>query len=1386
MKRFRKISTLFTAIVAMTLSPQSLWALPTGAGTEASPYLLVDQSDFDWLFTKAWDYYSIDSTFYVKVMADYTVPEGDDHDLSIMYGTWVFDFNGHTVNVQAVQNGGMYVYQNANVTIKDSSPEKSGYLKATIYGLVASDGSIVVVEGGTFEASIFGLWVKSECESVTLHGGNFISSGDYVFNIGNPSAIHMEGYHLEKPGTGEELTLSQTESCGTRAVSVVKDCVFENGICPDCGKYQMPVYNDTGCRYEIANAGQLLSFMSMASVATSTNAPLFDAALTADIVINDSVLNSDGSLNGTPAINWIMPLYFYGTFDGQGHTISGIYIKKHIDEDGDFSIDGLGFVKHLRGEIRNLGIVDSYFGCEGAYHTATFAAYMQDNGVLTDCYSFASIKGNYYCGGLAGEMDSNNLISKCYFAGKLFDNNSTVYVSPIVPEYYNNGSINLTYYLEDAAYANMSTNRVTSVSAEEMASGKVAFMLQDNRTDTIWGQQLTGTTPDAYPVFSAARVYASKILCDSITPSSDAVFANTAFENVTIAAHNDGTNPVVHHNATCTEGSYDEHTCSVCGAEYITNQQDDATGHIDENEDHLCDVCHLLTVVDSPILVTAENCDSLGLSTEYIGYKAIGTLSQLAGFAAEMGSSFSTTTSAPGPENAMVCAPRRIALLPDSVVKYVLTADIVVNANLLDEDGNLNALDEEGNLTDTLWLWQPIDFSGEDESAGPAVMSAPGNRAPSFLPVLPIQYIFDGNGHTISGLYQFEAELDEDDCGPVGFASNLNAISVIKNLGITDSYFGTGVGNTIYIGSIAAQSEGSIVNCWSDATLALYNGFCRSGGLVGIMGGGIIDSCSYTGTIINYGCQYFAGVVGYAEPYNNNIVISNTNFSGKVINTYSDYNSFSGIAEYVGTTPWGSLIIDKCYADGEITNSKMLYISGLIDDVAVGYMDLLVQNSYNSMKVNNQNGGQHCIAFIGSVFTNTYNDEDPSEDSGVRFCINYDATDAVMSYPFIGGAGSQYFNSFFNFYLGEDSESGVEPGGPQMPRRTVVGSNPYSPIATSEEEFASGLVAFYLNYINLMVSGNPGGGMQSPALRSIAAATEGPGSIEIPSVWYQAIDEDLHPVLKGDEYSVVYADTENQTFYNLLRTLENYLLADTAQYALEHKVLVDTLTYTRTFVDNDFNCLYLPFEAAAADFTDCSIYAINMFQQHDTNNNGAFDAEDELTLEVFKAPEEAILLPNHPYLIKYTGEDCGTEQNITFYDAVLVKPATKKFTCSSMNTDYTFVGTYKAIADTVATAGNFYTMVDDATLGVCLGKTENGIKPQRWYMTMTARESQFGIPAPVYDSPRIRIVVANEETNAIDEIQTSSTMNEGKFVESGSVVIVKNGKKYNVNGQFVK
>ena len=154
-----------------------------------------------------------------------------------------------------------------------------------------------------------------------------------------------------------------------------------------------------------------------------------------------------------------------------------------------------------------------------------------------------------------------------------------------------------------------------------------------------------------------------------------------------------------------------------------------------------------------------------------------------------------------------------------------LTADITVNAGVLDSNGNLNS----GTFTS----WTPIggfngggnDYSGE----------------------------FNGNGHTISGLY-----FNDGTKKNVGLFGKTASGAHIHDLGISDSYF---CGKD-HVGGICGDfAKGVIEYCYSTGTIYALNG--DSGGLTGsCYTNAHIRQC-HTSCAVTAGAGNYGGITGY-------------------------------------------------------------------------------------------------------------------------------------------------------------------------------------------------------------------------------------------------------------------------------------------------------------------------------------------------------------------------------------------------------------------------------------------------------------------------------------------------------------------------------------------
>ncbi len=468
-------------------------------------------------------------------------------------------------------------------------------------------------------------------------------------------------------------------------------------------KYDVDGDGYTDQVYEIANAGQLYWFAGLVNgtLADVQQNKRANAVLTADIVVNKNVLNDDYSLNGDGSSfrEWSVIDLYSGIFDGAGHYISGVYFNNNAKY--------AGFFESMYGTVKNLGIIDSYFYVSDEYETVvgTICAVTGSGSVITDCYVQANVctpRGK--AGGFVGygQMSDRKVIeiTNCYFIGVV--NEDDTEFGPFIG---NEHAEFTNCYYDNALYTGTVTKGEIGATAEQFASGEIAYLLNNSSPDGIWRQTIG---EDGYPNFNGKKVYYG-------------------------------------------------YSCKTEKFVGYTNENAHPTQpHYDENG--YCKYCYYY----EPATLNED------------GYYEIYNAGHLYWFADKV-SSFNNGWGA--------------------VHNAILMNDIVINENLVDENGNLT------ENTDNLREWRPIGNGSYTTFNG----------------------VFDGNYHTISGIYIDDVNAN---CSAL-FGSISNGM--VKNLGITDSYI-----NGKRSAAFAGVLNGTIENCFvtdtvikgesADSFAAIYNG----------------------------------------------------------------------------------------------------------------------------------------------------------------------------------------------------------------------------------------------------------------------------------------------------------------------------------------------------------------------------------------------------------------------------------------------------------------------------------------------------------------------------------------------------------------------------------
>lgn len=199
----------------------------------------------------------------------------------------------------------------------------------------------------------------------------------------------------------------------------------------DGESYTEPAKNGQGV-YLISSPDELMWF--------DKNAKMIDSAkLLADITINEDVSGSDATsqkYKWTP-IGMDKTKAYTGNFDGNGHTISGLYINSTAANTGLFGYVGAA------GEIKNVTISDSVITSTQNY---TGAVVGDSKGNITNCHTTATtrVTGANYVGGIVGELDSNMSLAQCSNAGEVQGTGTSGYAGGIAGRVQSNASNALT------------------------------------------------------------------------------------------------------------------------------------------------------------------------------------------------------------------------------------------------------------------------------------------------------------------------------------------------------------------------------------------------------------------------------------------------------------------------------------------------------------------------------------------------------------------------------------------------------------------------------------------------------------------------------------------------------------------------------------------------------------------------------------------------------------------------------------------------------------------------------------------------------------------------------------------------------------------------------
>ena len=598
--------------------------------------------------------------------------------------------------------------------------------------------------------------------------------------------------------------------------------------------------------YMIGNTNELYAF----AVAVNGGKSGINGKLTSDIIVNTNVLSNSGTSNNDLFSVWTpigtQSIAYNGTFDGNGHTIYGLYLNNQTQ-------NYVGLFGNLgkQGYIHHIEIQDSFFSahnyvgaivgnCSGnisdCYNTGNVIGSERVGGIvgymvmgaygnISNCYNTGDILGEHKVGGIAGEQAGLEL-KNCYNTGNVSGTNDVggiaghfycyyitnsynignvngiTNVGPLVGYQYP-GSLNIKAYLKNSYYLSDIRTESGGRTKEDFVSGEIAYLLGN-----AFGQKLSGEGTDFFPVFTTESNHVYTYKCCGTKEN----YSNEEISNPSIV--------------------YENGFCSYCGA----------IGKL-----------------------TEENYKQLGFTEEnyskYLGYAVIQNADNLYWLADYLKDGYRE-------------------------INIVLAADITVNTNVLNSEKSLN----EGSFR----VWIPItEYNGIFDGNGKKIngLYYSGNRDRVGL------FAMLGKEAQVKNLTITDSYFKGNDY--VGGIVGYNLCGEITNC----ANIGTVIGNK-YVGGIIGHNNytyerdrygyttawfGILKNSYHCGTV---NGNEYVGGVVGVNTGGMISDCYHMGTV--EGNNTIGGVIGYnqgigefgmadQQPYN---LIEKCYNTGNVIGNY--------------------------------------------------------------------------------------------------------------------------------------------------------------------------------------------------------------------------------------------------------------------------------------------------------------------------------------------------------------------------------------------------------------------------------------------------------------------------------------------------------------------
>jgi len=696
-------------------------------------------------------------------------------------------------------------------------------------------------------------------------------------------------------------------------------------------EYDVSWYAKEMSSFTLSNAKQLQGFRMLASTTNFSGATI---RLGNDIVINEG--NAKDWIKDpkcAPENSWLpignISLPFAGTFDGQGHTISGLYINDTQSYIGLFGTTSVASI------LKNFQIKNSVLYCVGDKEMNRIGSVVGEAwGSIDSVYSdMVIITNGYVVGGIVGRLNymdttyhKHNVVNNCWYNGEIILKESGRHAGGIV------GNVSKgTQPKTEKTLITISNCLNTATISNERAPGNV---------DKKGGQYIGGI----FGKGDAVRVQMNNCLSAGVIKADwwtyiGAVFGRFAYEDGSIEISNTySTNEcrldsvAYGPNGTITGGVifYPEKTITGYGGYQYTTLDFEKYWAVAINSTPI--LKSFATKVE-PLTGVARKLDISWYKEEASIY-TIDSAEKLYGLSI-------------------------LSQYNDFEGKLIrLTKDIIIN----ETDASTVASWKEGSVIPDS-VWKPI-----------------GNTA------CPFAGNFDGQGHTISGIYLKDTSSGVTYNGLFGVTATGSKIQDFK---IKNSYFERThqKASNSYLGSVVGEACGIVESVYSDAVIVTDGQ--QVGGIVGRLRNmdatykekPVVMNCWFDGKIIG-AKRYVGGIVGMIikdtslkEIEKAEIVITNCLNTGYINNDRIDNKDGFG-GQYIGgivgsDTVATKITIDSCVNAGIIDVKFKTYVGGIYGRNPNKESLIIIRNSYTVKECYNRLHGGIEGELINSGYVHT-------------------------------------------------------------------------------------------------------------------------------------------------------------------------------------------------------------------------------------------------------------------------------------------------------------------------------------------------------------------------------------------------------------------------------